>query len=118
MSKINHQFPDIYAISGVSDLEPESAAAICGGATGVADVTLFSGSSSNSGEKFETDKGVKNLADVGFNDATGFIAVNNGQTWRFYEDANFQGDFIEVGPDEARPAGKFGRKISSLRAIN
>jgi hypothetical protein len=118
MSKINHQFPDIYAISGVSDLEPESAAAICGGATGVKDVTLFSGSSSNSGKRFASDKGVENLADVGFNDATGFIAINNGQTWRFYEDANFQGDFIEVGPDEARPAGKFGRKISSFRAIN
>jgi hypothetical protein len=118
MSKINHQFPDIYAISGVSDLEPESAAAICGGATGVADVTLFSGSTANSGEEFATNKAVKNLADVGFNDATGFIAVNNGQTWRFYEDANFKGDFIDVGPDEARRAGKFAGKISSLRAID
>jgi hypothetical protein len=117
MSKINHQFPDIYAISGVSDLEPESAAAICGGA-GVADVTLFSNPNSSSGEEFTTNKAVKNLANVGFNDATGFIAVNNGQTWRFYEDANFQGDFIDVGPDEARRAGKFGRKISSLRAID
>jgi hypothetical protein len=118
MSKINHQFPDIYAISGVSDLEPESAAAICGGATGIKDVTLFSGTTNNSGERFASDKGVKNLADVGFDNATGFIAINDSQTWRFYEDANYKGDFIEVGPDEARPAGKFGRKISSFRAIN
>lgn len=118
MSKINHQFPDIYAISGVSDLEPESAAAIFGGAVTVTDVSLFSDPNSNTGDQFNTNKEIKNLADFGFNDATGFIAVNNSQTWRFYEDANFKGDFIDVGPDEARRAGEFGLKISSLRAID
>lgn len=116
MSKINNQSSSLYNIEFVQDVDHETAANYSGGST-VADVTLFSNPNSNSGEEFTTNKAVKNLADVGFNDATGFIAVNNGQTWRFYEDANFKGDYIDVGPDEARRAGKFGRKISSLRAI-
>ena len=47
-----------------------------------------------------------------------FITVNNNKKWRFYEDANFKGKFIEVGGDEARNVGKFGRKISSFRAVS
>lgn len=117
MSKINHQSQDIYAISGVSDLNPESAASISGGAATVTDVSLFSDPNSNSGDQFNTNKAIENLSDFGFNDTTGFISVNNAQTWRFYEDADFQGDFIDVGPDEARSAGDFGMKISSLKAI-
>ncbi|WP_019507679.1 hypothetical protein [Pleurocapsa sp. PCC 7319] len=46
------------------------------------------------------------------------ITIENGQTWRFYEDPDFQGDYIEVGPFTTTSAGDLAMQISSLQAIN
>lgn len=116
MSKINHQSQDIYTIPGVIDLNHETAASYSGGAVTVTDVTLSS-KSSGKGFKFASNKAIEDLRDFGFNDATAFVAVNNNQKWRFYEDINFKGKFIEVGPDEARNVGDFGMKISSFKSV-
>ena len=111
----NRQFKSLN-IDFVRDLTPENAANYSGGA-GVPDITLTSGKS-NSKDRFESDGAVKDLRDVGFNNKTGFIANNDSKTWRFYARPNFKGDFIEVGPDQARTIGSFGQRISSFRAVN
>lgn len=116
MSQINNQSQSLYSIDFVQDVSPESASSYSGGAVTVTDVTLSS-QSSGKGFQFGSNKAIEDLRDFGFNDATAFVAVNNNQTWRFYEDINFQGDFIEVGPDEARGVGDFGIKISSFKAV-
>ncbi|MGF1589906.1 MAG: beta/gamma crystallin-related protein [Pleurocapsa sp.] len=116
MSKINNQSQSLYNIGFVQDMSPETAAAISGGAVTVTDVTLTS-KPSNQGCSFNTNKAIEDLSEFGFDDATAFIAVNNNQTWRFYEDANFQGNYIDVGPDTAMNVGNFGMEISSLKAI-
>ena len=118
MSHQNNQSNPLSEITFVRDITLESAAAISGGGNTPTDVTLFTDTSSNTGNEFGSDRAVSNLADVGFNDSTGFIAVNNSKTWRFYEDANFEGDFIDVGPNEARRAGDFGFEISSFKSIS
>jgi hypothetical protein len=83
----------------------------------VKDVTLFS-KSINRGQSFESNRGVADLSAVGFDDKAAAIQVNNGQKWRFYKDKNFQGEFIEIGPDEARGnLGKFTRQISSFKSV-
>jgi hypothetical protein len=112
MSSINNRVNDLYSIPGVQDLSHESAASISGGA----DVVLHS-KSSQQGESLETDKGIKDLSKFNFDDMTLSVQVQNNQTWRFYEDANFMGDYEDVGPDEARNLGKLDGKVSSLKAI-
>ena len=115
MSKINNQSKSLYNIEFMEDIDHESAAAISGGVT-VTDVTLFSESDAQ-GLQFGTNKAIEDLSNFGFDNSTAFIAVNNNQTWRFYEDANFQGDYIDVTPDTALNVGDFGMEISSLQAI-
>jgi hypothetical protein len=117
MSKINNQSNSFHNIEFVQDISPEAAASYSGGAVTVTDVTLTS-EPSNQGLSFNTNKAIEDLSEFGFDDATAFIAVNNNQTWRFYEEANFQGDYIDVGPDTAMNVGDFGMEISSLQAIN
>jgi hypothetical protein len=116
MSQINNQSNSLYSIEFVQDISPETAASYSGGSS-LADVTLSTVSNAE-GDMFETNEAVADLSQVNFNDSTAFISVTNGQTWRFYEDANFQGDYIDVGPDEARFVGDFGLEISSLQAID
>ena len=111
----NKQF-DLSKINCVRDLTSETAAKYSGGAVTTTDVTLKS-QSCNQGHSFNSNKGVENLADFGFNDATEFISINNDKTWRFYEHANFKGDFIDVGPNQARNVGDFGKKISSFKSV-
>jgi Beta/Gamma crystallin len=83
----------------------------------VKDVTLFS-KSINRGQSFESNKGVADLQAVGFDNRAAAIQVNNGQKWRFYKDKNFQGEFIEIGPNEGRGnLGKFTRQISSFKSV-
>ena len=113
----NQQFKSLDSIEFVRDITPETAANYSGGA-GVPDITLFSGEANNKGFSFESNQGIEDLRDFGFNNNTGFIANNDSKTWRFYESPNFQGDFIEVGPDQARRAGDFGQKITSFKAID
>lgn len=117
MSKINNQSQLLSNLDFVQDITPETAANYSGGAVKVTDVTLTS-KTSNRGISFNTNKAIEDLSDFGFDNATAFIAVNNSQTWRFYEDADFKGDFIEVGPDQARNAGDFGMEISSLKSVD
>jgi hypothetical protein len=114
MSKLNHQSNSLYNIEFVQDISPETAASYSGG---LADVTLSTVSNAE-GDMLETNKAIADLSEFNFDNSTQFISVTNGQTWRFYEDANFQGDYIEVGPDEARSVGHLGVEISSLQAID
>ena len=117
MTNTNQQFNSLDSIDFVRDLTSENAASYSGGAVTVTDVTLTS-QQGNQGFSFGSNKGIEDLRDFGFNNATAFIAVNNSKTWRFYESPNFQGDYIDVGPDQARNVGDFGKKITSFRAIN
>ncbi|MGL5076985.1 MAG: beta/gamma crystallin-related protein [Waterburya sp.] len=117
MSKINNQSNSFDHIEFVQDISPEAAASYSGGAVTVTDVTLTS-EPNNQGVSFNTNKGIEDLSEFGFNDATAFVAVNNNKTWRFYEDVNFQGEYIDVAPDTAMNVGDFGMKISSLKAID
>jgi hypothetical protein len=116
MSKINNQSNSLYNIECVQDISHESAAAISGGALETTDVTLYSEPDAL-GYQFGSNKKIENLGDFGFNDATVSIFVSNDQTWRFYENANFEGNFIDVGPGEFVNAGDFGMQISSFQAI-
>jgi hypothetical protein len=116
MSKLNNQSIDLFAIPCVQNLTNENAAAVSGGALEPTDVTLYSEPDAL-GYEFGSNKKIENLSDFGFNDATGSIFVSNAQTWRFYENANFEGAFIDVGPGEFFNAGDFGMTISSFQAI-
>jgi hypothetical protein len=117
MSKINNQSNSLYNIEFVQDISHETAASYSGGAVTVTDVSLTS-EPDNQGFSFNSNKGIEDLSEFGFNDATQFIAVNNDKTWRFYEDANFQGDYIDVAPNTAMNVGEFGLSISSFQAID
>jgi Beta/Gamma crystallin len=116
MTKINKQSISLYNVKAVEDIDHESAAAISGGAVTVTDVTLYS-ESNKQGFRFPSNKKIEDLTEFGFNDATGSITVSNDKTWRFYEDANFGGEFIDVEPGQSVNAGDFGKKISSFEAI-
>jgi hypothetical protein len=70
------------------------------------------------GKSFESNKGVADLSAVGFDKKASSIQVTNGQKWRFYKEKNFQGQFIEIGPDEARGSiGNFSNQISSFQSV-
>jgi Beta/Gamma crystallin len=113
MHNSNTQSIDIFAVSDVRDLTNENAAALSGG---VADVVLRS-KINQQGLTLETDKAIADLGvdEFDFDNITSSVQVQNGQVWRFYEDANFKGDFEDVGPDQAR--NLVNNKVSSLRAI-
>jgi Beta/Gamma crystallin len=83
----------------------------------VKDVTLWS-KPNRQGALFESNKGVPDLGQVGFDNKASSIAVNNGQKWRFYQDKNFKGEFIEIGPDESRGnLGKLNNQVSSFKSV-
>jgi hypothetical protein len=70
------------------------------------------------GTSFESNKGVADLSTVGFDKKASSIQVTNGQKWRFYKEKNFQGQFIEIGPNEARGSiGNFDNQISSFKSV-
>jgi hypothetical protein len=116
MSKINNQSNSLYSIECVQDISLESAATYSGGALETTDVTLYSESDAL-GYQFGSNQKIEDLSVFGFDDATGSIFVSNDQTWRFYENANFEGNFIDVGPGEFVNADDFGMTISSFQAI-
>ncbi len=116
MTKINKQSISLYNIQAVEDIDHEAAAAISGGAVTVTDVTLYS-ESNKQGFRFPSNKKIEDLRDFGFNDATGSITVSNDKTWRFYEDINFEGKYIDVGPGKTVNTGDFGQEISSFKAL-
>ena len=83
----------------------------------VKDVALFS-KGINQGQSFKSNGKVADLTTVGFNDRASSIKVSNGKKWRFYKDKNFQGEFIEVGPNESRVnLGKLNKQISSFKSV-
>jgi hypothetical protein len=91
-------------------------ASVCG-LVPIADVTLFS-KSDGRGQSFDSNVGVADLSAVGFNDKASSIAVNNGQKWRFYKDRDFQGEFIEVGPEAtSNSLGNLNNQISSFQSV-
>ena len=91
-------------------------ASVCG-LSPVTDVTLFSGNYGR-GQSLDSNIGVADLSTVGFNDRASSIAVNNGQKWRFYKDKDFQGEFIEVGPNStSNHLGNLNRQISSFKSV-
>jgi hypothetical protein len=91
-------------------------ASVCG-LSAIADVTLFS-KGINQGQSFDSNVGVADLSTVGFNDRALSIAVNNGQKWRFYKDKDFQGEFIEVGPEATSShLGNLNNQISSFKSV-
>lgn len=116
MSKKKNQSKFLNNIKAIEDISQESAAAISGGALETTDVTLYS-ESDLQGFQFPSNKKIEDLTEFGFNDATGSIAIANDKTWRFYEDANFQGQYIDVGPGQSANAGDFGMQISSFKAL-
>jgi hypothetical protein len=116
MSKLNNQSIDLFAIPCVQNLTNENAAAVSGGTLQLTDVTLYSEPDAL-GLQFGSNKKIENLGDFGFNDGTASIFVSNDQTWRFYENANFEGDYRDVGPGEFVNIGDFGMTISSFQAI-
>ena len=83
----------------------------------VKDVTLWS-KPNRQGTTFESNQGVPDLSQVGFDNRASSIAVNNGQKWRFYKDKNFKGEFIEIGSDEFRGnLGALNNQISSFKSV-
>jgi hypothetical protein len=91
-------------------------ASVCG-LSALPDVTLFS-KGLNQGQSFDSNVGVADLSAFGFNDKALSIAVNNGQKWRFYKDKDFQGEFIEVGPEAtSNNLGNFNNQISSFKSL-
>lgn len=116
MTKIDNQSKSLYNIVVVEDIDHESAAAISGGALKATDVTLYS-ESDLYGAQFSSNKKIEDLTEFGFNDATGSITIRNDKAWRFYEDVNFGGKYIDVGPGQSVNTGDFGMKISSFKAL-
>ena len=94
----------------------EGKASVCG-LSPLPDVTLFS-HGINQGQSFDSNVAVADLSTVGFNDRASSIVVNNGQKWRFYKDKNFQGPFIEVGPESTQDnLGSLNNQISSFKSV-
>ncbi|WP_019507676.1 beta/gamma crystallin-related protein [Pleurocapsa sp. PCC 7319] len=119
MHKINNQTKSLHNIELFQDITSEAAEAYSGGSTvnGLADVTLFS-EPGRGGVSLKTNEKIEDLSDFDFDNLTQSITVENGQTWRFYEDPNFEGDYIEVGPFTTTSAGDLAMEISSLQAIS
>jgi hypothetical protein len=118
MTNINNQSLDLFALDTVQDLDNQSAAAVSGGGV-VGDVTLWS-APSVSGSSLDVNSKVADLSTLGFANITSSIQVNNGQTWRFYTDKNFQGQYFDVGPDTGLGSlpSNIDNNIESLQAIS
>jgi Beta/Gamma crystallin len=84
---------------------------------GVKDVTLYS-KANLKGATFKSDQGVPDLSQVGFDNKASSVAVNNAQKWRFYKDPNFQGEFIEIEPNQSRGnLGMLNNQVSSFKSV-
>ena len=119
MSKINNQSQSLSNIKFIQDITPETAETYSGGAStsGLPDVILFS-EPGRRGVSLGTNEAIADLSEFDFDNLTESITVENSQTWRFYEDPNFQGDYIDVGPSTTTGVGDLTMKISSLQAID
>ena len=66
------------------------------------------------GRSYLTQKEVRNLADVGFNDMASSIRVSGGR-WQACTDKNFKGQCLVINRDMNELATNFTRQISSIR---
>jgi hypothetical protein len=66
------------------------------------------------GRSYSTQRAVRNLADVGFNDMTSSIRVSGGR-WQVCTDKNFGGQCLIITRDLDQLATNFTRQISSIR---
>lgn len=114
MSNTNNQTQDLFSISSVQDLAPESAAAVSGGDV-VKEVTLHSNQNFQ-GKSLGTNNAIADLSKYGFNNITSSIQVQSG-TWRFYTGKNFQGKFIELEAETGLGRISLNNQISSLKAV-
>jgi hypothetical protein len=66
------------------------------------------------GRSYSTQREVRNLADVGFNDMASSIRVSGGR-WQVCTDKNFRGQCLIITRDMNQLATNFTRQISSIR---
>jgi hypothetical protein len=66
------------------------------------------------GRSFSTQREVRNLVDVGFNDMAASIRVSGGR-WQVCTDKNFRGQCLIITRDTNQLATNFIRQISSIR---
>jgi hypothetical protein len=66
------------------------------------------------GRSYSTQREIRNLADVGFNDMASSIRVTGGR-WQVCTDKNFKGDCQIISGNASQLATNFDRKISSIR---
>jgi hypothetical protein len=66
------------------------------------------------GRSYSTQREVRNLVDVGFNDMASSIRVSGGR-WQVCTDKNFQGQCLIITRDMNQLATNFTRQISSIR---
>ena len=71
------------------------------------------------GRSFHTDRNVRNMERVGFNDRASSVVVEGG-SWQLCEDAGFNGRCVVLGPGQYRSLWDMGLdgEISSLRVID
>lgn len=81
------------------------------------DVTLWD-AANGKGASFKSNSAVPDLSRVGFNDKASSVVVSNGQKWRFYQNKDFKGSFVEVGPGPVRVnLGGLNNQISSFKSV-
>lgn len=85
--------------------------------TAAAQVTLYSGDDFR-GQQFTTDRVVRNMDWVGFNDRASSVVVRDGN-WQVCEDADFSGRCAVLRPGEYRSLAQMGldNEISSIRPV-
>jgi hypothetical protein len=67
------------------------------------------------GRSYSTQREVRNLVDVGFNDMAVSIRVSGGGRWQVCTDKNFQGQCLVITRNTNELATNFARQISSIR---
>lgn len=66
------------------------------------------------GRSYQTQREIRNLVDVGFNDMAASIRVSGGR-WQVCTDKNFKGQCLVITRDTNELATNFMRQISSIR---
>lgn len=105
-------------IDFVQDISSETAALYSGGA----DLAFLYKDSNLKGPKIAVAApGTRNVGlsggrRNGFNDTASSIEIVQGR-WRFYEDSNYRGDYVTLGPGKYNIRSKFNDKITSLRPV-
>ena len=85
--------------------------------TAAAQVTFYSREDFR-GRQFSTDRVVRNMDWVGFNDRASSVIVNGGN-WQVCDDAEFNGRCVVLQPGEYRSLSDMGleNSVSSVRPV-